>query len=134
MSAQAWVGLVVGVLGFSGVILTVWMNGRAANRALEQQREALEQQAAALQQRANADDRGEAFRRITYCLDKMLSDRERDAAVGMELLEEVAKSPFITDSEVGMLRAATNRFSDAVAAEAGTSDTDTDTEDGEVGS
>ena len=104
MSAQAWVVLVVGVLGFAGVLVT-------------------------LVQRNRADNRAEAWNRISYCLDKMLSDREQDAALGMDVLAVVAESPFITPSERGVLRVAAKRFSDEVAGETVAGDTDGESEE-----
>lgn len=110
MSAQAWVALVVGVLGFAGVLVSL----AQANRTLRQ--------------RANADDRAEAWKRITWCLEQLVGTNRKAAVVAMRTLAVVAESPFITDSERDVLIVTTDLLSDEVAQETGTGDTEDEQE------
>lgn len=117
MSAQAWVTLVVGVLGFSGVIVSVLVTGAGARRSLAQQSKALEQ-------RADADDRAEAWGRISWCLERIFGTNTREATLAADVLAEVSESRLITVSERGVLRAVMNRLSTEMAVEPVDGDTE----------
>ena len=74
MIAQAWVTLVVGVIGFAGVI-------------------------AGLAQRTRADKRAEWWRRATWAVDHTLSDNEDAQVIGFDVLGKLQRSHLITRTD-----------------------------------
>jgi hypothetical protein len=74
MPAQAWVTLVVGVVGFSGVI-------------------------AGIVQRTQADRRAEWWRRATWAVDHTLSDDLDAQIVGFDVLGKLQASRLISSAD-----------------------------------
>lgn len=68
MPAQAWVTLIVGLLAVVGVVGTV-------------------------SQRTRADNRSQSWQRITWCLERTVSDNPDEAALGWTVFGTVAATP-----------------------------------------
>ena len=79
MPAQAWITLLVGVLGIVGVVGTI-------------------------RQRTIADARAQAWQRITWCLDHTVSDNDTEAELGWTMYSTVSKSKLITSTERDVIR------------------------------
>ncbi|MBY6569048.1 hypothetical protein HQ343_20995 [Rhodococcus sp. BP-154] len=80
MPAQAWITLIVGVLAVAGVMATV-------------------------SQRTRADNRAQSWQRITWCLERTLSDNSDEAELGWKVFSTVATTPFIAKTDRRTLRA-----------------------------
>ncbi|UAK37752.1 hypothetical protein K8O93_22180 [Gordonia bronchialis] len=74
MSAQSWVTLVVGVIGFAGLI-------------------------AGMVQRTLADRRAEWWLRASWAVDHVLSENGTARVVGFDVLARLQSSPLITKTE-----------------------------------
>jgi hypothetical protein len=74
LPGQAWVTLIVGVVGFAGVI-------------------------AGIVQRTHADRRAEWWRRATWAVDHTLSDDEDTQLVGFDVLEKLQSSRLATRAD-----------------------------------
>ncbi|MBX5330587.1 hypothetical protein HQO90_06305 [Rhodococcus fascians] len=109
MSAQAWITLIVGLLAVVGVAGTV-------------------------SQRTRADNRSQSWQRITWCLERTVSENDDEAALGWKVFGTVATTPFIAKTDRRTLRVIADHIvtesDDVVAESGGSSDngTDTDTE------
>jgi len=77
MPAQGWVTLIVGVVGFAGVI-------------------------ASMVQRTYADRRAEWWRRATWAVDHTLSDNVDAQVVGFDVLARLQSSQLVTKTEADM--------------------------------
>lgn len=77
MPVQAWVTLIVGVVGFAGVI-------------------------AGMAQRTYSDRRVEWWRRATWAVDHTLSDNVDAQVLGFEVLARLQSSPLVTKTEADM--------------------------------
>lgn len=77
MPAQAWVTLVVGVVGFAGVI-------------------------ASMIQRTYADRRAEWWRRATWAVDHTLSENIDAQVLGFDVLARLQSSALVTKTEADM--------------------------------
>ncbi|MGB6179689.1 MAG: hypothetical protein WBF79_00440 [Rhodococcus sp. (in: high G+C Gram-positive bacteria)] len=80
MPAQAWITLIVGLLAVVGVAGTV-------------------------NQRTRADNRAQSWQRITWCLERTVSDNPDEAALGWLIFGTVAATPFIAKTDRRTLRA-----------------------------
>ena len=80
MPAQSWVTLIVGVLAVVGVMLTV-------------------------RQRTRADNRAQSWQRITWCLERTVSDDAEEAALGWQIYGTVAATAFIAKTDRDTLQA-----------------------------
>ena len=80
MPAQAWVTLIVGLVGFGGVI-------------------------AGIVQRTQADKRAEWWRRATWAVDHTLSDDEDAQIVGFDVLAKLQASHLITREDRALFMA-----------------------------
>ncbi|TFI41595.1 hypothetical protein E4P29_18850 [Rhodococcus sp. 1R11] len=80
MAAQAWVTLIVGLLAIVGVVGTV-------------------------SQRTRADNRSQSWQRITWCLERTVSDNPDEAALGWTVFGTVAATPFIAKTDRDTLQA-----------------------------
>ncbi|WP_037140551.1 hypothetical protein [Rhodococcoides fascians] len=74
MPAQAWITLIVGVLAVAGVMATV-------------------------SQRTRADNRAQSWQRITWCLERTVSDNDDEATLGWEVFGTVSRTPFIARTD-----------------------------------
>ncbi|OZE92917.1 hypothetical protein CH299_28845 [Rhodococcus sp. 14-2686-1-2] len=74
MPAQAWITLIVGVLAVVGVMATV-------------------------SQRTRADNRAQSWQRITWCLERTVSDNDEESELGWEVFGTVASTPFIAKTD-----------------------------------
>jgi hypothetical protein len=92
--AQAWITLIVGVFAVVGVAGTV-------------------------NQRTRADNRSQSWQRITWCLERTVSDNPDEVALGWTVFGTVAATPFIAKTDRRTLRAIADRdiapSSDALA-------------------
>ncbi|WP_328814262.1 hypothetical protein [Rhodococcus sp. NBC_00297] len=107
MPAQTWVTLIVGVFAVVGVAFTVL-------------------------QRTRADNRAQSWQRITWCLERTVSDNDDEAALGWKVFGTVATTPFIAATDRRTLQAiAQHAASDDLAEPDDTGDNghDTETED-----
>ncbi|MGB2951124.1 MAG: hypothetical protein WBG14_07205 [Rhodococcus sp. (in: high G+C Gram-positive bacteria)] len=84
MPAQAWITLVVGLLAIVGVAGTV-------------------------SQRTRADNRAQSWQRITWCLERTVSDNPDEAALGWTVFGTVVATPFIARTDRRTLRAIADR-------------------------
>lgn len=104
MTAQAWVTLIVGVLAVCGVAFTVV-------------------------QRTRADNRAQSWQRITWCLDRTVSDNDDEAALGWTVFGTVATTPFIAATDRRTLQTiAQHAAGDDLAERDEDGDTGSDTE------
>ncbi|KAA0924507.1 MULTISPECIES: hypothetical protein [unclassified Rhodococcus (in: high G+C Gram-positive bacteria)] len=109
MPAQAWITLIVGLIAVVGVVGTV-------------------------SQRTRADNRSQSWQRITWCLERTVSENDDEAALGWKVFGTVATTPFIARSDRDTLQAIadlTVKPQDDLAepAETGDNENDTETED-----
>ncbi|KZF08524.1 hypothetical protein A2J03_04295 [Rhodococcus sp. EPR-157] len=84
MPAQAWITLIVGVFAVVGVAGTV-------------------------NQRTRADNRSQSWQRITWCLERTVSDNPDEVALGWTVFGTVAATPFIAKTDRRTLRAIADR-------------------------
>lgn len=84
MPAQAWITLIVGLFAVVGVAGTV-------------------------NQRTRADNRSQSWQRITWCLERTVSDNPDEVALGWTVFGTVAATPFIAKTDRDTLQAIADR-------------------------
>ncbi|WP_143537838.1 MULTISPECIES: hypothetical protein [Nocardiaceae] len=101
MPAQAWITLIVGVFAVVGVAGTV-------------------------NQRTRADNRSQSWQRITWCLERTVSDNPDEVALGWTVFGTVVATPFIAKTDRRTLRAIADRDIDLGSADLAETDDNSD--------
>ncbi|OZC73901.1 hypothetical protein CH251_12225 [Rhodococcus sp. 06-462-5] len=99
--AQAWITLIVGVFAVVGVAGTV-------------------------NQRTRADNRSQSWQRITWCLERTVSDNPDEVALGWTVFGTVVATPFIAKTDRRTLRAIADRDIDLGSADLAETDDNSD--------